>query len=83
MEVENPALIYANQTRLLPLEEHYLCVLGAALARAVGTLESCALAKPLERLCCNHMPAGHHHWWVLVSTLLFRNRTYKYRMEEV
>lgn len=65
------------------LEEHYLRVLRAALAGAIGTLESSALAKSFERLCCNDMTARHHHWWVLVSTLFFRNRAYKYRMEEV
>lgn len=57
------------------LHEKLSCIFRPTLARAVWAFESRTFAQPGQGLLGNDMTARHHHRWVLICRLLFRDRT--------
>lgn len=51
--------------------------------RAVWAFKSTTFAEPHEGFLGNNVAAGHHHGWVFVGGLLFRDRTDEDRVELV
>ena len=56
-------------------------IFGLTLIWTIRALETATFTKPIQTLLRNHMATWHHHWWILLRSLLFANWTYENCME--
>ena len=86
-ELIAPVLYFPNRSRAVVamsvLQHDLLRVSRMALSRTVRALEPCALGQLVQRLLSYNVAAGHHHWWICVSCLLFTDWTDEDRVEVV